>query len=90
MNGNVAKLPDDAVANALELFPGAKVVAMNKPLFCTHCDKGLVAKWERVYPTSSAKDLVALLAQRRGRVIERVWLVGRRDWACHFCGRAAG
>ena len=85
----VAKLYPDFVLDTLRLFPGAKVVAVDKSLFCRHCDKDLVLKWDRVYATASMKDLVALLEKRRGKVVERIWSDGRREWACHFCGREA-
>jgi len=77
----------DPVPDALRLFPGAKIMATDKPLFCRHCDKDLTAQWDRLYATSSVKELVALLETRPGKVVERSWPDGRREWACHFCGR---
>ena len=66
------QLFSDVVRDALQIFPGAKVFAVNKPLCCQHCDKDHVPSW-----------------RRGGKIVERVWPDGRREWACHFCGRAA-
>ena len=85
----VAKLHPDSVLDTFRLFPGAKVVAVDKPLFCRHCDKDLVHKWDRLYATAPAKDLVVFLETRRGKIVERIWPDGRREFACHYCGRRA-
>jgi hypothetical protein len=79
--------PVGAAKIALEIYPGAKIVAENKPLFCRHCDKGLVEQYQRLYSTAQISMLVALLYQSHGKIVERVW-PDRREWACHYCGRA--
>jgi len=86
---NVQAMFSDATADALRVFPGAKVVALNKPLFCNHCDKDLIGEYECLYQSAPVADLVALLKKRRGRIVFRTWLGGERDWCCHSCGREA-
>jgi hypothetical protein len=55
--------------------PDLILVKGNKPTHCEHC--------------SSSKELEEAPAwRRRGKIIERVWPDGRRELACHFCGRA--
>jgi len=61
----------DFIATVLYLFPGAKVVALNKRLCCQYCDKDHVPTW-----------------RRGGKIVERRFPDGRREWACHFCGRS--
>jgi len=89
MNGsaNVKPMFSDAAGDALRIFPGAKVVVLNKPLFCNHCDKHLIREYERLYQSAPVSDLVALLKQRRGGVVRRTWPGGGQDWGCHACGR---
>ena len=56
----------------LRIFPGSKVISL--PHHCEHC--------------SNSKELQDAPAWRRhGRIVRRVWPDGRREWACHFCGR---
>jgi hypothetical protein len=75
------------VNSVLEIYPSSRVAAENKPLFCQHCDKKLIQVYEQVYSTAPMSDLVALLNQSRGKIVERVW-PDRREWACNYCGRA--
>jgi len=42
-----ARLLSDAVAEVLRVFPGAKIVATDKPLFCVHCKKDYVPALRR-------------------------------------------
>ena len=86
------QLPNSAVtlANVAAVFRGAKVVAVNKPLFCRHCDKDLLVDYDRIYASRApVAELVQLLCSRRGKIIERTW-PDRRDWGCSNCGRRAG
>src|SRR5215475_14113117 len=85
---NVQAMFSDATADALRVFPGAKVVALNKPLFCNHCDKDLIGQYECLYQSAPVADLVAMLNKSRGVIVPRTWPDGRREWACHVCGRS--
>src|SRR5215467_1595446 len=86
----VADTPN-MVADILKLFPGAEVVATERPLFCRDCDKALIADRERPYSAvSSVKDLVSLLDQRKSRIVQKTWPDGRGEWICSHCGRAGG
>ena len=77
------------------LFPGAKVVAEDKPLFCNHCNKALALEYERIYYTApvahveSEVSLTDLIHQRRSEIVKRIWPDGSSDWMCHACGRKA-
>jgi hypothetical protein len=73
--------------DVLDIFPGAKVIAENKPLFCKYCDKDLIPEWDQLHQDAPVSKLVKLLERRRGRIVERVWSDGHRDWMCHGCGR---
>ena len=77
----------DLIGLALREFPGAKIVAINRPLFCRHCDGALAADYARANDTGRpASELVSLLNMRRSYIVERVW----RDWTnwgCQRCGR---
>jgi hypothetical protein len=42
-----AKQPGVSVDDVLGVFPGAKIVAEDKPLFCKHCDKDYIPEWRR-------------------------------------------
>jgi hypothetical protein len=59
------------VADVLAVFPGAKVVAEDKPLLCRRCNRDHIPAW-----------------RRGGKIVERVWPDGRKEWACDYCGRA--
>src|SRR5262245_25720135 len=41
------------IADILKLFPGAELVATERPLFCRDCDKALIADRERPYSAVS-------------------------------------
>ena len=84
---NIKSMFSDTIVDALRVFPGAKVVALNKPLFCNHCDKDLIREYERLCQSASVAELVALLKKRRGGIVRRTWPSGGRDWCCHACGR---
>jgi len=72
-----------------DVFQGAKVIANNKPLFCRHCDSELIPEYQRLWDAKApVSELVAVLDSRHGEIVERTWPDGRREWACHFCGRA--
>src|SRR5262249_34947994 len=86
---NIKSMFSDTIVDALRVFPGAKVVALNKPLFCNHCDKDLIREYERLCQSASVAELVALLKKRRGGIVGRTWPSGGRDWCCHACGRGA-
>jgi hypothetical protein len=43
----VIQLFPDVVADALRVFPGAKIVAVGRPTICQHCDKKAVPLWRR-------------------------------------------
>jgi len=89
MNDTVATPNPDSITSALELFPGAEVVATERPLFCRDCDKALIADRERPYSeVSSIKDLVSLLDQRKSRIVQKTWPDGHGEWICSHCGRA--
>src|SRR5262249_23880448 len=83
---NVQAMFSDATVDVLRVFPGAK--ALKKPLFCNPCDKALIAQYECLYQSAPVADLVALLNKRRGVIVPRTWPDGRREWACHVCGRS--
>ena len=75
-----------AVNATLAEFPGAKLIAAEKPLFCDHCDRRVIPQYRRAYTAGSpTRELVAILGRRRGKIIERTWSNGRREWACHYC-----
>lgn len=42
-----ARVLVDLVTEVLRVFPGAKVVAMDKPLACSQCSKEAVPAWRR-------------------------------------------
>src|SRR5262249_51066315 len=67
------KRPPHFVVDTLRLFPGAEILAVDKPLFCRRCDKDLVLEWDRLYATAPMRDLVVFLEKRRGKVVERIW-----------------
>jgi hypothetical protein len=73
----------------LDVFRGAKVVAVNRPLFCSHCDKALIEEFKSLFAAAPMREIVALLDRRRGKVIEIVWPDGRRRFQCHGCGSVA-
>jgi hypothetical protein len=58
------------IADVLAVFRGAKIIAVDKPLSCKHCDKDSTPAW-----------------RRGGKIVEWIW-PDRREWACHYCGRA--
>lgn len=80
-----AGIEEGAVSKVRRLFPG--VIVENAPLFCRACDKDLIPEYGRIEATATTKELAALLAKRRGKMIERIWPDERREWACHYCGR---
>jgi hypothetical protein len=59
--------------DVLSAFPGARVVAEDKPTRCEHCAKlKRLPEW-----------------RRDGNIVERTWPNGRREWACSHCGHVA-
>jgi hypothetical protein len=76
--GSVAEVAEVAVADPQTQgadVAGSKVIQLAQR--CEHCSK--------------SKELEGAPAWRRhGRIVQRVWPNGRREWACHFCGRAVG
>jgi hypothetical protein len=86
---NVQTMFSDITVDVLRSFPGAKLAALNKPLFCSHCDKGLSQEYDRLYLTPAPMaELIVLLKKRRGEIVRRIWPDnGRQDWMCHTCGR---
>src|SRR5688500_9741409 len=72
------------------IFRGAKVVAVNRPLFCPSCDKFLSTEYQKAFDAGApVRDLVGILSRRRGKTVHRELPDGRTDWACSCCGRAA-
>jgi hypothetical protein len=57
--------------DVLDLFPGARIVATDKPRSCEYCSRDHIPEW-----------------RRGGKIVLRMWPDERREWACHFCGRA--
>ena len=73
----------------IEIFAGGTILAKDKPLFCPHCDSELIAEYHRLWNAHAAMDdLVAVLEQRRGKIVEAIWPNGSRQWQCGYCGRA--
>jgi hypothetical protein len=80
----------ETVRSVVEVLDGAKIMAKNKPLFCAHCDSDLVPEYKRLWNAGTlAKELLAVLERRKGKIVERVWPNGQRNWGCHYCGRGA-
>src|SRR5262245_4733038 len=91
------------VLDVLNLFPGARVIAKDKPAFCPHCRKeseGLRGNKVTLITTdydiggnvrrrAVQKDRLETPKWRRdGKIVLREWPDGRIEWACLFCGRA--
>src|SRR5262249_8444634 len=58
--GSTVNVTNDGIAIAKRELPGAQVVAVNKPLFCRHCDRLLAVNYTRAY--DSGRPVVELLA----------------------------
>src|SRR5262249_44747117 len=73
---------------ASAIFPGAKLVAEDRPLFCDHCDGDLHEEYDALIQDTStpAKVLLKALHKRRANIVEAVW-PDRKEWQCHRCGR---
>ena len=70
------------VADILAVFPGASIVAKDG-------DKESLldrANFLRCEPCS--KPHIPLW-RRGGKIVQRTWPDGRKEWACHFCGRVS-
>ena len=64
-------LPGTIAEDILKIFPGARILTEARP--CKHCS----AMTKRDLPER----------YRRGKIIERIWPDGRREWFCSYCGR---
>jgi hypothetical protein len=74
----------------IETFGGGEIVTENNPFFCKHCDCELIPRYERLWDAHApVKQLVALLEERHGNIVEATWPNGRRQWQCSCCGRKA-
>ena len=61
-------------ADVLRVFGGGRVLEEHETLSCRYCNE--------------QKSVPAW--RKGGKIIRRIWPDGRRDRACHFCGRASG
>ena len=44
---SLSQVPGVTIADVLKVFPGSKVIAIDRPLRCQHCEGETVPKWRR-------------------------------------------
>ena len=74
-------------SEVIQALGGGNIVAENKPLFCSHCDKDLIPQYDGAYAHAPMSEFMELLSKRQGKITRVTWSNGWSYWGCGNCGR---